>query len=186
MNKDLSIWLFKPQIFSHFMCALRFTQLTVHQSFLSSPVEHHFTQVRHGVQQKTPFTTYWHYIFLHSSLLHRIPSHTTSTHLSLPKLWPPSHQLSKAARICLNLHSRNCFQAESQGNYQVHFVSFLSKITVLCRLLSNVWKPLFQIFSNHNYLWWAVKSGPCCSNMPWRGNTLYLSFDKWNLLDSVL
>ena len=107
--------------------------------------------------------------FSHSSLLPRIPSHTTSNHLSLPKLWPPAHQLSKAARICLNLHSRNCFQAESQGNYQVHFVSFLSRITVLCRLLSNVWKPSFQILSNHNYLWWAVRSGPCCSNMPWKG-----------------
>lgn len=135
---------------------------------------------------KRHLTTYWHYIFLNSSLLHRIPSHTTSAHLSLPKFWPPSHQLSKAARICLNLHSRNCFQAESQGNYQVHVVSFLSRITVLYRLLFNVWKPLFQIFSNHNYLWWAVRSGPCCSNMPWRGNPLYLSFDKWNLLDSVL
>ena len=64
MNKDLPIWLSKPQTFSHFMRALGFIQLRVHQSFLSSPVEYHSIHFSHGVQQKTPFTTYWHYIFL--------------------------------------------------------------------------------------------------------------------------
>lgn len=89
-------------------------------------------------------------VFLHSSLFPELCL-TTSNHLSLLKPWPPSYQLSKAAKICLDPpslspQSRNCFQAESQGNYWAHlFVSLHSVIIALCRLLSDVWKSLFHI-----------------------------------------
>lgn len=135
MNKDSPLWLVKLRTFSHFMSALGFIQFKIHQSFLPSLVESFYTFVS-WYSTKTQDIPTLHVpgaLFLHSSLLPKI-----LPYYRLPKLQPPSHQLSKAARICLDLQSRNCFQAESQGNYQAHYGSLLSRITVLCRLLSNV------------------------------------------------
>lgn len=181
MNKDLPIWLIKPQTFSHFMYALGFIQLTV-QSLSIQPCGVSFCTFVSWYQQDT-LTTHWHYIFLHHSLLPRIPSHITSTHLSLPKRWPPSPQLSKAARIRLNLHSRNCFQAESQVIITLTLFLFSQG--------SQSYADCCLMFENHcfkfyptiiNYIEQLGLVPKLSNRLLRRGNPLYLPFDTWNLL----
>lgn len=146
MNKDLPIWLIKPQTFSHFMYALGFIQLYSSKSFypaLRSIILYICVMVsaRHASLQ------HWHYIFLHHSLLPRIPSHITSTHLSLPNA---DLHLLNSARLpgsvffestLLEIASRQ----KARVIINVHFV-FPCWSQILCRLLSNVWNHCFKFY----------------------------------------
>ena len=100
-------------------------------------------------------------LFLHSSLLPK-----TLPYYRLPKLQPPSHQLSKAARLFGStvqklLPGRKPGQLSSSLCFSSLKDHSPMQTAVQCLKVS-----VSYFIQLSNYLWWAVKSGHCYSTMP--------------------
>ena len=79
--------------------------------------------------------------FYHSLLLSTLPCEFQPP---WTELWTPRDHW--ALSYFSELRPGNSLQAVSWDNHRVHFITLLSRITILCCLLSNIWKSLFHIF----------------------------------------
>lgn len=151
IKNDSSVWLVKVQISPLPVWALRIIQLITPWWFCCQPCEiSHFMYTQHSTQKrlKASPTQIFVVLFLYYTPVFESLSYNYS-HLLLPKFLSPSFQFSKSASLLLSV-VHNWLWAEDWDIHRIHrahlSLSLFSRITVICCLLSNVWKQLFHLF----------------------------------------